>query len=606
MAILNVGANLQYTTIASAIAASQDGDVVNVQAGTYTNDFATVYHKITLQGIGGMVKMVATVQPPNGKAILTTDTDVTIDHFEFSGAKVADRNGAGIRYEGGNLTITNSYFHDNENGLLGAPDPNGSITIRTSEFGHNGIGDGQTHNLYAGAVGQLTVTDSYFHDSIIGHEIKSRAINSTITGNRIQDNLGNGSYEIDLPNGGNAVITNNVIQQSAASDNPIVIAFGEEGNLWAGSVLKISGNTIVNDMPQNAIAVYNPAGAPATMTENQVFGFDNPANTRGPVTQSGTTVLATRPVLSTASPIGTVPVPPVVVPPVVVPPDAGLPVIVGSGADSLVLLMSEDRGVGDDKFTVKVDGHLVGGVQTVTALRTAGATQSFTFKGDFGTAAHTVQVQFLRNTTPTASALLTNAGATFNGIVVANSTASLHENWMQQFAIPAVAPPVVVPPVVVPPVVVPPVVVLPVVVPPVTPVTVVGSGADSLRLTVSQDPGVANDRFTVKVDGKTIGMPQVVTALHGAGASQVFDVRGDFGAAQHAVQIQFLRAAIPSDTARLYVESATYDAAVVPRSPVTLHENWMSQFIVPAAPPAVIVAAAPVTQVGMIALLPGH
>jgi hypothetical protein len=83
-----VGLHQTYQRIADAIAASHDGDVVAVQAGTYVNDFATVTHKITLQGIGGMVRMVATLAPANGKAILTTDSDVIIDHFEFGSCRV--------------------------------------------------------------------------------------------------------------------------------------------------------------------------------------------------------------------------------------------------------------------------------------------------------------------------------------------------------------------------------------------------------------------------------------------------------------------------------------------------------------------------------------
>ena len=35
MAILTVGAGRQYTTIGAAIDASQDGDTIQVQAGTY-------------------------------------------------------------------------------------------------------------------------------------------------------------------------------------------------------------------------------------------------------------------------------------------------------------------------------------------------------------------------------------------------------------------------------------------------------------------------------------------------------------------------------------------------------------------------------------------
>jgi hypothetical protein len=173
MATLTVGQGKQFATISSAIAASRDGDVVAIDAGTYINDFAIINTKITLQGVGGMAKLVATVAPPNGKGILVTNTDITLDHLELSGAKVADKNGAGVRYQAGNLTITNSYFHGNENGLLANADAAGSITIRNSEFSHNGAGDGYSHNLYVGAIGSLTIDNSYFHDAVLGHEIKA-------------------------------------------------------------------------------------------------------------------------------------------------------------------------------------------------------------------------------------------------------------------------------------------------------------------------------------------------------------------------------------------------------------------------------------------------
>ncbi|HEY0205462.1 MAG TPA: hypothetical protein VGC15_15060, partial [Acetobacteraceae bacterium] len=63
MTILTVGAGQQFSTISAAVAASQDGDTVQVQAGTYVNDFATVNTKITIQGVGGMAHLVATVAP---------------------------------------------------------------------------------------------------------------------------------------------------------------------------------------------------------------------------------------------------------------------------------------------------------------------------------------------------------------------------------------------------------------------------------------------------------------------------------------------------------------------------------------------------------------
>ena len=118
MATLNVGAGQAYATLSAAVGASRDGDVIAVQAGTYVNDFATISKDITIVGVGGMANFVATVAPPNGKGILVTQSDVTIQNLSFSGAAVADGNGAGIRYEGGNLVIIDSYFHDNQDGLL--------------------------------------------------------------------------------------------------------------------------------------------------------------------------------------------------------------------------------------------------------------------------------------------------------------------------------------------------------------------------------------------------------------------------------------------------------------------------------------------------------
>ena len=118
-----------------------------------------------------------------------------------SAAQVADRNRAAIRYEGGSLTLNNVYFHNNQDGLLGASDLAGTISINNSEFALNGAGDGKTHNLYVNDIANLTITNSYFHDAIVGHEIKSRAENTTITGSRIFDNNSTASYSIDLPNG---------------------------------------------------------------------------------------------------------------------------------------------------------------------------------------------------------------------------------------------------------------------------------------------------------------------------------------------------------------------------------------------------------------------
>jgi len=412
MATLTVGANQQYHRIADAVAASRDGDVVAVQAGTYVNDFATVVHKITLQGVGGMVKMVATVPPANGKAILTTDNDVTIDHFEFSGAKVADKNGAGIRYETGNLTVTNSYFYDNENGLLSAADAQGTITIKNSEFGHNGNGNGLTHNIYVGAIKQLTIQDSYIHDAVIGHEVKSRALNTVITGSRIQNNAGNASYEVDLPQGGNALIQGNLIQQGAGSSNPVIIAFGEEGKLNANSTLVVRNNTIVNDK-SGGTAVWNASSSVATMDGNQVYGLGSTAKTLGTVGQTGTTVLAVRPALSLASPT--------------------------DSQRSVVFNLSEDYWQGDAQATISVDGKQLGGLQTVTASHVLGQNQAISFLVPLSAGPHTASVAFVNDAW--GGTVATDRNLYVDSIDLGTQhlivSAALYSNGVQSFSIPA-------------------------------------------------------------------------------------------------------------------------------------------------------------------------
>jgi hypothetical protein len=281
MAILNVGVGETYTTLSAAIAASQDGDVIQVAAGTYTDDFATINTKITIEGVGGMANLVADVPPPDGKAILTINTDVTIMNMSFSGAAVADNNGAGIRYQGGNLVLDNTYFFNNQDGLLGAADPTGTITIMNSEFADNGIasgpGSGSTHNLYVGAIATLTITDSYFHDAVVGHEIKSRAANNIIENNRIAEGpTGNGSYDIDLPNGGDATIMNNVIEKGPNSQNEFMISYGEEGTIaGASNQLNVTANTVLNDR-SSAILVHDlVGGGSVSITDNQVYTGSN-------------------------------------------------------------------------------------------------------------------------------------------------------------------------------------------------------------------------------------------------------------------------------------------------------------------------------------------
>src|SRR6185295_13285067 len=100
MTITNVTTGATYATVSESISNSSAGDVIQVSAGTYSEDFPKITHSLTIQGVGGLAHLTPIGSPSNGQGILVIDApDVTLDHLELSGAAVPDGNGAGIRFE---------------------------------------------------------------------------------------------------------------------------------------------------------------------------------------------------------------------------------------------------------------------------------------------------------------------------------------------------------------------------------------------------------------------------------------------------------------------------------------------------------------------------
>jgi hypothetical protein len=218
-----------------------------ISAGVYTGDVATwSQNNLTLCGSGGRARLFAGGRNAGGKGIwVIQGSNVVIENMEFHDAKVPDQNGAGIRAEGNGLTIRNSGFYDNENGILG-PD-GGDLTIDGSEFARNGYGDGFSHNLYAGPANRVLVTSSYFHEAKIGHNFKSRAKETRIENSYFMDGAnGTSSYLINVPNGGAVYLRGNLLHKGPKADNSISIAFGEEGQRWTTNTLEMVHNTLVS------------------------------------------------------------------------------------------------------------------------------------------------------------------------------------------------------------------------------------------------------------------------------------------------------------------------------------------------------------------------
>jgi hypothetical protein len=271
---LQVGPESGYKTPCQAFKDAHDGDTVEINAsGNYSGDVCRISaNNLTIRGVKGRPRIDAASRDCEGKAIwVIGGNNTVIENIELSGCKVRDKNGAGIRQEGANLTLRNCYFHDNEDGILSGVNPASKILIENSEFFHNGIGNGQTHNIYIGNIQKFTMRFCYSHQSPGGQLVKSRAVENNILYNRLTDEEGS-NYKLDLPNGGITFVIGNIFHQSPSTTNSSLLSFGAEGPA-PDSKLVVVNNTFVND--RNAgifVNVQKLVSKPALIVNNIFSG----------------------------------------------------------------------------------------------------------------------------------------------------------------------------------------------------------------------------------------------------------------------------------------------------------------------------------------------
>lgn len=249
--ILTVGQGGAFATIAEAAKKAKTGDTVIIRPGEYHGDVA-VWPQKNLTIVGGNPRpvVIADGESAEGKATwVIKNGDVTIENIEFRGSRVADGNGAGIRFERGRLIVRNSVFTDNQNGILTANDEDAELSIENCAFtSAPAQAHSLPHLLYVGRIARVEIVGSRFHNGHIGHLIKSRARETILRYNLIFDGPGGkASYEVDLPNGGDALLIGNIIGQNDDTDNPVVIAYGAEGGIWPNNRLRLSHNTLTTN-----------------------------------------------------------------------------------------------------------------------------------------------------------------------------------------------------------------------------------------------------------------------------------------------------------------------------------------------------------------------
>lgn len=268
-----VGPTKTYSKPSAVVNLVNNGDTVEIDSGLYTGDVAAWNkNNLVLRGTGKYAHLEANGQSSGNKAIwVISGNQVLVENIEFSGCTVADKNGAGIRIEGNGLTVRYCYFHDNENGMLGGSA--GSVVVEYSEFAYNGYGDGYSHNIYINHVDSFTLQFCYMHHAKIGHEVKSRASRNYILYNRItNEETGTASREIDLPNGGLAIVLGNIIEQGPNTQNSNMFGYGLEGlTNPVPHDLFVIHNTFVNDRGAQGIFISLNANTAVLRAYNNIF-----------------------------------------------------------------------------------------------------------------------------------------------------------------------------------------------------------------------------------------------------------------------------------------------------------------------------------------------
>lgn len=223
---------------------------------------------------------------------------------------------------------------------------------------------------------------------------------------------------------------------------------------------------------------------------------------------------------------------------------------IGSGSDTLVLKIAEDKYLVDAQFTVMVDGVQVGGVQTATASNQYGHTQTFNVLGNWGTGQHKVDITFLNdalnpngNFAPGTDRNLYLVSATYDGVAQKNSAVNLLETGSKSIEV---------------------------------------GVKNKLVLTIAEDAYQGDAQFTVSVDGKQQGGTYTATAYQSLGQTQDVTIGGNWGLGTHQITVNFLNdvsgpGGYPQDR-NLYVLGAKLDGTDQVNAQLTEYTNGPQSF----------------------------
>jgi len=250
---------------------------IRLAPGTYRDCAVQVAGDITYQAATpGKAILDGTACEGKG-ALVLRGRGATVDGIVFQNIRVADENGAGIRLEQGNLTVTNAMFLNSQQGILSANDPASTIRVDRSTFSGLGYcpdGGSCAHSLYIGDYGALIVTRSRFERGTGGHYVKSRAARIEVTDNSFDDSAGRKTnYMIDLSAGAIGMIARNIFVQGKDKENYsafVAVAAEARDHPSRGLVIADNQASIAPGVDRETIFVADWSHEPLKLANNRL------------------------------------------------------------------------------------------------------------------------------------------------------------------------------------------------------------------------------------------------------------------------------------------------------------------------------------------------
>ena len=237
-----------FATLQEAVSSIRLGTAtILIAPGTYRQCAVQAGGHITFKAVKPGTAIFEKVACEDKAALVLRGQGSVVDGLVFRGYRVSDGNGAGIRTEMGDLTVTNAMFLDSQEGILGGEPTGQKILIDHSTFAGLGQCDespGCSHAIYLANKGSVTITNSRFERGTGGHYVKLRVPNVSITDNSFDDTAGRKTnYMIDLPEGATGLIARNTFVQGRNKENHTgLIVVAAEAQTYRSTGLRVESN----------------------------------------------------------------------------------------------------------------------------------------------------------------------------------------------------------------------------------------------------------------------------------------------------------------------------------------------------------------------------